>query len=256
MVRLITGLLIATGCHLLLFVVPVYHQPEETPQLLQTNAITVRFNPLKPVPTQKEAQVIPPPETITPSEKRVEKPQPLKPQPAIPKPKPKPRKVKKKTITAVKPLKPTPPPEPKVLQEETVDALKPKLSEDITTETQSLKDDLPSTTPKTVSRTPVVNKAPPILRKAYPKNEGNPPPNYPTLARRRGWEGTVQLSVLVLENGRVGNISVAKSSGHPILDEAALKAVARYQFVPGLQGNKTVSMRVQVPVHFRLQSSN
>lgn len=252
MYRLWTGLLIATGCHLLLFMVPVYHQPERPPQLLQTNAITVRFNPLKPVLPQKEAEVIPPPPApITLPEKHVEKPQPPKPQPIIPKPKP--RKVKKKNKAAVKP---TPPPEPKVAQEKPVAELQPKPLENITTVTQPPKDDLPSTNRKTVNRTPVVNKAPPLLRKAYPKNEGNPPPKYPTLARRRGWEGTVQLLVLVLENGRVGDISVARSSGHPLLDEAALKAVARYQFVPGLQGNETVSMRVQVPVHFRLHSSN
>ena len=248
MVRFWTGLLIATGCHLLLFMVPVYHQPEELPQLLQTNAITVRFNPLKPVPPQKEAKVIPPPPTpITPTEKEIEQPQ---------LPKPQPRKVKKKKKTAVKPPKPAPPPEPVVPQEKPVADLQPKPSENITTGIQPQKDDLPSTTEKSASRTPIVTKAPPILRKAYPKNEGNPPPKYPTLARRRGWEGTVQLLVMVLEDGRVGDISVAKSSGHALLDEAALKAVARYQFVPGLQGNKTVSMRVQVPVHFRLQSAN
>ncbi len=258
MVRLWIGLLIATGCHLLLFVVPVYHQPEAPPQLLQTNAITVRFNPLKLVPPQKTAEVIPPPPMpITPTEKQVEQPQPLTPQPpTTPKPKPKPRKVKKKKKAAVKPPKPAPPPAPEVPQEKPVADLQPKPSENLTTVIQPQKDDLPSIPQKTINRTPIVNKAPSILRKAYPKNEGNPPPNYPTLARRRGWEGTVQLLVMVLEDGRVGDISVAKSSGHALLDEAALKAVARYQFVPGLQGNKTVSMRVQVPVHFRLQSAN
>lgn len=256
MYRLLTGLLIATGCHLLLFVVPVYHQPEELPQLLQTNAITVRFSPLKSTPPQKEAEVIPPPEPITPLEKIVEKPQPPKPQPVPSKPKPKLRKVKKKTIAAVKPPKPTPPPEPKVVQEKPVATLQTKPSQNISTVTQTPKTDLPSTPQKTVSRIPVVKKASPKIRKAYPKNEGNPPPKYPTLARRRGWEGTVQLLVLVLEDGRVGDISVAKSSGHPLLDDAALEAVARYQFVPGQQGAKTVSMEVQVPVHFRLQGSN
>ena len=252
MVRLVTGLLIATGCHLLLFKMPVYHQPEMPPRLWQTNAITVRFNPQKPLPTQKEATVILPPEPVTPPEKQVEAPQPLTPPPAIPKPKP--RKVKKRA--AVKSHEPTPPPKPKVLHEKAVAGPQPKLSDDIATVTQTPKTGLPSTTPKPISRTPAVNHPPPLLHKAYPKNEGNPPPNYPTLARRRGWEGTVQLSVLVLANGRVGDISVAKSSGHRLLDEAALKAVARYHFVPGLRGHEKVSMWVQMPVHFRLQSSD
>lgn len=257
MVRFWTGFLIATGCHLLLFVVPVYHQPEELPQLLQTNAITVQFSPLKPVLPQKEAEVIPPPPTpITLPEEHGEKLQPPKPQPVIPKPKPRPRKVKMKKKAVVKPPEPTPLSEPEISQEKPVAKLQPKPSEVITAKTRTPKKDLPSISEKTAIRIPVVNKAPLKIRKAYPKNEGNPPPKYPTLARRRGWEGTVQLSVLVLEDGRVGNISVAKSSGHPLLDEAALKAVAQYHFIPGQQGAETVSMRVQVPVHFRLQGSN
>ncbi|MEA3231792.1 MAG: energy transducer TonB, partial [Thermodesulfobacteriota bacterium] len=83
-----------------------------------------------------------------------------------------------------------------------------------------------------------------------------PPPQYPVLARRRGWQGTVHLSVLVLANGRVGDITIEKSSGYPLLDKTALKAVTRYRFVPGRQGNQPVAMRVQMPVHFRLQDTD
>ena len=93
------------------------------------------------------------------------------------------------------------------------------------------------------------------VSRAYPKNKGNPPPEYPFLARRRGWQGTVKLSVLVMENGRVGDIAIAQSSGYPFLDKTALKAVARYRFVPGRQDGRTVATRVLMPVHFRLKDN-
>jgi len=37
------------------------------------------------------------------------------------------------------------------------------------------------------------------------------------------------------------------------LDKTALKAVARYRFVPGRKGDHPMAMRVQVPVDFRLK---
>ena len=230
MYRFWAGLVIATGCHLLLFGVPLYQQPEEPPQLLQTNAISVRFNSLKPMLPQQEAEVIPPPEPIKPPDKKVEKSHPQKPKPAPPKPKPKPRKVKIKKKAKVQPPKPTPLQKPRIVQEKSVAELQPQPAQEPATVTQPPKAELPLTPQKSVSRTPIVKKAPPILRKAYPKNEGNPPPKYPMLARRRGWEGTVQLSVLVLEDGRVGDISVLTSSGHPLLDDTALKNSCQISF--------------------------
>jgi len=78
-------------------------------------------------------------------------------------------------------------------------------------------------------------------------------PEYPPSARRAGEEGTVTLSVLVLENGRAGEVKVAKSSGFPRLDEAAVKEVQRnWRFVPGKEDGKPVSMWHTFAVTFRL----
>lgn len=61
---------------------------------------------------------------------------------------------------------------------------------------------------------------------------GNPAPAYPDLARRRGYHGSVRLAYIVLPNGSVGHVKVLASSGYDILDQAALKAVASWHFIP------------------------
>lgn len=78
-------------------------------------------------------------------------------------------------------------------------------------------------------------------------------PEYPPASRRAGEEGTVHLQVYVLETGRAGEIKVAKSSGFPKLDEAAVKEVQRnWRFVPGKEDGKPVAMWHIFAVTFRL----
>lgn len=81
----------------------------------------------------------------------------------------------------------------------------------------------------------------------------NPPPAYPLAARRRGLEGRVVLHVQVLENGRCGDISIKQSSGHEILDNAALQAVKEWRFIPAQRGDTAITARVDVPIHFKLE---
>lgn len=49
--------------------------------------------------------------------------------------------------------------------------------------------------------------------------------NYPEAARRRNLEGSLVLSVDVLPDGSVDQIRVLRSSGHAVLDEAAVRIV-------------------------------
>jgi periplasmic protein TonB len=51
--------------------------------------------------------------------------------------------------------------------------------------------------------------------------------SYPPLARRRGWQGTVTLRCQISSNGVLSQRSVAMSSGYPLLDQAALRALER-----------------------------
>lgn len=106
---------------------------------------------------------------------------------------------------------------------------------------------LPKPIPKPVEPPPPVT--PPQANAAYLRN---PAPEYPSLAQRRNWQGTVLLRVHVLANGRPGDIQVQTSSGRPVLDEAALKAVRKWAFVPAKQGDTPLDGWVSVPIDFKL----
>lgn len=80
----------------------------------------------------------------------------------------------------------------------------------------------------------------------------NPAPEYPALAQRRGWEGTVLLRVHVLASGGPSEIQVQTSSGREALDQAAIKAVQRWKFVPAKRGDVAQDGWVSVPIDFKL----
>ena len=91
---------------------------------------------------------------------------------------------------------------------------------------------------------------PPSANAAYLKN---PAPEYPQMALRRGWEGTVLLRVEVLPSGKPGQIQIQQSSGRDALDAAALAAVKRWSFVPAKQGDIAQAGWVSVPIDFKLR---
>lgn len=80
----------------------------------------------------------------------------------------------------------------------------------------------------------------------------NPLPKYPPLAREKGYEGTVYLRVLVRADGRVGQLAIDRSSGHEILDRAAVDSVKGWAFLPAKKGGKPVESWVLLPVKFAL----
>jgi periplasmic protein TonB len=89
-------------------------------------------------------------------------------------------------------------------------------------------------------------------RIARPRGGYQVVPTYPSTARRLGIQGTALLRVFVLDDGRVGEVQVQKSAGHPDLDRAASDAVKRWRFDPARKGNENVSTWVLLPVEFRL----
>jgi len=112
------------------------------------------------------------------------------------------------------------------------------------------------TLPKEISSMPKSIPSAPgktTLTKAVPRYKKNRPPAYPRLARRRGYQGRVVLGVLVKEDGSAGTVRLEKSSGHTLLDEAAIEAVKKWLFSPGKEGDKVVEMWVKIPVRFRLK---
>jgi len=79
-------------------------------------------------------------------------------------------------------------------------------------------------------------------------------PSYPQSARQGGLEGTVVLKVQILENGRAGNISISRSSGHEILDDAAIAALREWRFAPAKDrdSGQAISCYTTLPISFRL----
>ena len=84
--------------------------------------------------------------------------------------------------------------------------------------------------------------------------KNNPPPDYPTIAVRQGWQGTVLLRVRVLQSGTVESVEVVRSSGKKVLDEAAIHTVERWVFAPSTRGNAAIDGFATVPIEFKLDS--
>ncbi|MDR6677610.1 energy transducer TonB [Pseudomonas oryzihabitans] len=107
----------------------------------------------------------------------------------------------------------------------------------------------PQPTPPEPTPAPV-KETPPSATAGYLHN---PAPEYPALALRRNWEGTVLLRVRVLPNGRPGDIQIQQSAGRSQLDEAAVAAVRRWSFVPAKKGDQAIEGWVTVPIDFKIR---
>ena len=81
-----------------------------------------------------------------------------------------------------------------------------------------------------------------------------PQPHYPDSARRDGKEGRVLLRVLVDDEGRTKAIEVNTSSGHEMLDQAAIAALRKWRFVPARASGNPIETWVKVPIEFHLSN--
>ena len=102
----------------------------------------------------------------------------------------------------------------------------------------------------------IIAAPPPLVRqglKIKPVYKVTPEPQYPALARRMGYQGTVELKVLVRQDGTVGELEIATSSGYPVLDRSALAAVKQWRFEPGTKDTIQEAMWIKIPVHFKLR---
>ena len=71
---------------------------------------------------------------------------------------------------------------------------------------------------------------------------------YPPEAIARGIEGDVRLLLVLGEDGSVAEVQVAASSGHAILDNAAVRAAYAMGRLPGVTARELI-----LPVSFRLR---
>ncbi len=77
--------------------------------------------------------------------------------------------------------------------------------------------------------------------------------DYPPLARRRGWQGRVNVGLHVAADGDLTHIRLIKSSGHTLLDMAAVRSITELRNIPRaaqwLEGN---GMDMVLPVRYQL----
>lgn len=258
MKSLIPAAILALLLHGLFLVVPPEWVHRKPKPLLKPRPVTMSLSyrgPLKPAAAPAE---IPEPPRKTPAPvppTRLKK----EAKPPTPKPRPKPRKPEKKTarprpapkklLSASPPPKPTASPEKEVLRETAAPADSPSPEEGVPATAHGTKSQGPGLQ-RSHKKSP--DPAPPLLIAAIPVYRENPAPLYPRTAKRRGYEGTVLLEVLVNREGKVKELRIFHSSGYPVLDKAALSSVKKWVFEPGKRGNERIEMWVKIPVRFQL----
>ena len=76
-------------------------------------------------------------------------------------------------------------------------------------------------------------------------------PRYPFEAKRNGLSGTVVLRFIVDNRGNVADVEVV-SSTHVDFSKAAVEAMLRWKFRPGMKNNRRVNTRMEMPMSFSL----
>lgn len=76
---------------------------------------------------------------------------------------------------------------------------------------------------------------------------------YPPLLRDASIGGTVRVHFFIDENGRVQQTRIDQSSGHPALDDAALKVSDIYRFTPAMNRDKKVPVWISLPITFQVR---
>lgn len=192
----------------------------------------------KPLPMEVSIVTIAPPKPVVeppkpapppPPPPKVSKPKPVlkKPAPVAPKA-PAPEKQEAPDFAPFEPFKPAPP-----------------------------QQSSPSATTNSTSTTPTANTASnndqPV--KAAGAKAGCiqvPKPIYPAIARNRGWEGRGVLLIKVSAQGVIESVAIEKSSGHEILDDAAIEAAKKWQCTPQKRGDTALDSRLVAPFNFNL----
>jgi protein TonB len=244
--QIIFALILALGIHMVLFGMEFSWLRNKYPSRPKPSTLTMSLTYLEPQRTKPKYVIkkpdIPAKKTVIPKKKvKKRKPKPItetKPQEKVLKP---PEIVK----APPKPLS-SPVPEETEAAKETEAVKKPDDS------SPDFRKDIAKEEVSMVGGEGVVVQDVSVLREAVPLYRINPAPKYPRIARRRGYQGTVVLEVLVDRNGRVGDLRVYATSGHSILDKAAMDSVEDWQFKPGMKGDQKVEMWVRIPVRFQL----
>jgi protein TonB len=79
-------------------------------------------------------------------------------------------------------------------------------------------------------------------------------PHYTPQAMKAKIQGTVWLTVIVLDTGNVGDVTVSKAlDAEHGLDEEAVRAARQWVFKPGTRDGKPVNVEVTIEMTFTLK---
>lgn len=82
-----------------------------------------------------------------------------------------------------------------------------------------------------------------------------PKPEYTPEARHRAVEGVIAVRVVVLKNGSVSTVKITGRGGPFGLNESAIQAACKMEFVPASKDGERVSQWFKTEIVFRLASS-
>jgi len=78
---------------------------------------------------------------------------------------------------------------------------------------------------------------------------GGPSPGYPKEAEEEEWEGSVTVTVHTRPDGDF-TASIGRSSGHDVLDKAAMRAIQSWRFKPAMKNGEPIAGSVSVRFTF------
>lgn len=79
--------------------------------------------------------------------------------------------------------------------------------------------------------------------------------NYPSHLRDAGIGGTAVVRFWIDDRGDVAQVQLAASSGHEVLDAAAVRVAEQMRFTPARDGGAPVAVVVEIPISFRVQTA-
>jgi protein TonB len=150
-----------------------------------------------------------------------------------------------KPAATIPPVKTVPPTEKAITQPDVAPVVE---------KTQPKEEAPPEVAPQPAAPQPVKEPEAVIPPRSDAAHLNNPAPTYPSMSRRLGEQGRVVLDVYILANGRVGELRIKQSSSFKRLDDAAMQAVKKWQYVPARRGNETIPFWYIQPLSFSLDS--
>jgi protein TonB len=79
----------------------------------------------------------------------------------------------------------------------------------------------------------------------------DPPPRYPWAAKQQRIQGTVVIDATIDQNGKIREPYILSSRGQ-LLDEAALDAIRKWQYVPSTKDGKPMAVETTISIIFSL----